>query len=343
MSKRLTDPHIQQLQQQQQQHTDSTLPNVRSPQGMPPLPHALYNSRDDSILSNTDQYRSDITGELHAMEYEPPEKSDLTKNFPYNTSLHRASVDSMASRQSLSVSIPPSLLIPNQSDTINEISSSDDEEEPRVPVSLTGVQPGDTLPVTSQWSPAYAQVPVSNNQHMSQDTDDNHMTTRERERLSRSPRRSESLTARRKRQLIKRENVITNSPEITRQVPTFDNRAMSPDDGNFSSLNSEDCEWDDKLSRHCHEQRSLSKREVCSHSSADSSPGPSSLEEEVKGRRPRIVQRMDTDPGELHTKILYGSNSITAAHAKYIQGINLSTEVKVRKIYAQTHTSLSVL
>ncbi len=301
--------------------------------------------------------RSDISDEIRVLEHEPHEKpGDMTKNFQRNTSINRSSIDSTVSRQSFSMQ-PPSLLIPNQSDKLHEFSSLEEEEEEeakqRFPNSLIDTPPDATLPVMSQQS--LSPLPVSSHQQSLQSlkntgtlSHDSHMTSQDRSydsptiprdkiKMARanSPRQSEILTEKRKRELIKGDNIISNSPEIIRRdPPTADHRITSPEDDNFSSLNSDDSEWDENPQRHLHKNQRLpnySNREVCSPSS-DSSPGPSSLEE-VKGRRPRIVQRMDTDPGELHTKILTGSGSITAAHARIIQqGLNfgnLGSEVKV--------------
>ncbi len=329
------------------------------------------NASTISIGSTCAPYRSDISDQQLPVEYEAPVKPPLLQ-FQANTSLNRQSIDSMA--QSFSaMKQQPGLL--HRSDTIAEFSSSEDDVEDIPNELISRTQPEATLPITSlpQGDSKNSETPpvglyyhpiqrqhtqtdlkkavfpgpngrqsisftVKRSPDMIPESCDNIVT----EQLPQSSRQSSFLSAKRKRELTQQQRVISDSPEINRrpQTSNVENRVMSPDDGHFSSLNSEDQELtilenkENNKTRRRPGKRSQasSNREVWSPSS-DSSP--SSLEETPqKGRRSRVVQRMDTDPGDEHTKILTGSGSITAAHAKLIQEFNTGRDmVKVCVYY----------
>ncbi|XP_064385832.1 uncharacterized protein LOC135334528 isoform X2 [Halichondria panicea] len=390
LKKRLTDPHIGSYHFQPptpSKRNANTLPNLRpSSSGMPhPSNYGVENNpysrdsfdwtqgrpdRHDSIASTISigstcaPYRSNISDQQLAVEYEAPVKPPLLQ-FQANTSLNRQSIDSMAQSFSAMKQQPG---LNHRSDTIAEFSSSEDDVEDIPNELISRTQPEATLPITSlpQGDSKNSETPpvglyyhpiqrqhtqtdlkkavfpgpngrqsisftVSRSPDMIPESHDSHAT----EQSPQSPRQSSFLSAKRKRELTQQQRVISDSPEINRrpQTSNVENRVMSPDDGHFSSLNSEDQEFtilENKTRRRPGKRsQASSNREVWSPSS-DSSP--SSLEETPqKGRRSRVVQRMDTDPGDEHTKILTGSGSITAAHAKLIQEFNTGRDmVKLR-------------
>ena len=181
--------------------------------------------------------------------------------------------------------------------------------------------------------------------HKSHDmSHDSHVTVPESQDVRRSPRRSRLLSAKRKQQLQSQKNVSSNSPEpIPRssserntnqhsydsslQVGVESYRTATPEcnlSEDFSSPDDNEQVFSDSDTRRPPVAPLGLVREVYSPSS-DSSPGPSSLEE-ARGteRRPkhRVLQRVDTDTGERHSKILLGSGSLTPADAKHIQDYN---------------------
>ena len=172
-------------------------------------------------------------------------------------------------------------------------------------------------------------------------------------RSPRSPRRSRLLTEKRKQQLKQQDNVVRNSPDLNQRPSkssqnrhlettheTF--RTTSPDGycvDEFSSLNSN--EGNEQVFSDSEAQKAPPRlhvpstvapnRDVYSPSS-DSSPDPSSLDgKQRSGRRHRVVQREDADPGKGHSKILLCSGSITPRDYKDIQHFQaLHSLVKVR-------------
>ncbi len=313
-------------------------------------------------IGSSAKCRIDISDQLLAVEYEEPVKPPLSR-FPANTSLNRQSIDSMASKQSFNAMNmkQPGLLytVDHQSGTIAEFSSSEDDESENIPNELISrTQPEATLPITSLPqgdSKNYEKAPVCTYNHpiqrqntqadlkkavfpgpncrqlisfivdSSPDTNseshDSHVTA-ETVQSPQSPRQSSFLSAKRKRELKQQKRVISD------QTSFVENRVMSPDDGHFSSLTSEDPEITDLENktrrRPGKRSQASSNREVWSPSSDIS---PSSLEETPqKGRKPRF-QRRDTDPDDEHTKMLIGSGSITGAQAKLIKGLNLGKDM----------------
>ena len=188
---------------------------------------------------------------------------------------------------------------------------------------------------------------------------DNHVNVPDLQEACKSPRRSRVLSAKRKQQLKSQKNVLSDSPEPVlkstsqQSMSSHSNGSMTNVGGasyrttspegdvseDFSFLEENEQVFSDSENHRPHLHPLGLSRDVYSPSS-DSSPGPSSLEE-ARGteRRHHVLQRVDTDLGEQHSKILLANGSLTPAQAKHMQDYRCEFQDLVTVRYSLAYRS----